>query len=107
MAALEGVHPETAGGVTIAAAEAARERGIIRDGDEVVILLTGNGLKTPGAATFDIESRPAERGRPGLAPVIARPLLCLRSLVRRMTGRRRPIGTHGGFCSCPRRVAAR
>ena len=71
VAALEGLHPETAGGVTIAAAEAARERGIIRDGDEVVILPTGNGLKTPDAATFDIEPRPAERGRPGLAPVIA------------------------------------
>jgi threonine synthase len=71
VAALEGLHPETAGGVTIAAAQAARARGVIDDGDEVVILLTGNGLKTPDAATFDIESRPAERGRPGLAPVIA------------------------------------
>jgi threonine synthase len=71
VAALEGLHPETAGGVTIAAAEAARAAGIIRDGDEVVVLLTGNGLKTPDAATHDVESRPATRGRPGLAPVIA------------------------------------
>ena len=70
MAALEGLHPETAGGVTIAAAQAARERGVIRDGDEVVVLLTGNGLKTPDAATFDVEALPARRGRPGLAPVI-------------------------------------
>ena len=71
VAALEGLHPETAGGVTIAAAEAARARGVIRNGDEVVVLLTGNGLKTPDAAMFDIESQPAERGRPGLAPVLA------------------------------------
>ena len=35
------------------------------------MLLTGNGLKTPDAATYDVETLPAERGRPGLAPVIA------------------------------------
>jgi threonine synthase len=71
VAALEGLHPETAGGVTIGAAEAALARGVISPEDEVVVLLTGNGLKTPDAATFDVEARPAERGRPGLAPVIA------------------------------------
>ena len=70
VAALEGLHPETAGGVTIAAAQAARERGIIREGDEVVVLLTGNGLKTPDAATFDVQALPARRGLPGLAPVL-------------------------------------
>jgi len=70
VAALEGLHPETAGGVTIAAAQAARARGVIRDGDEVVVLLTGNGLKTPDAATFDVEALPARRGLPGLAPVL-------------------------------------
>ena len=69
-AALEGVYTETAGGVTIAAAEAARRNGTIHDGDEVVALLTGNGLKTPDAVTFGIETRPAEPGRPGLTPVI-------------------------------------
>ena len=52
VAALEGIYPETAGGVTLAAAEAARQRGVIRDGDVVVALLTGNGLKTPDARTF-------------------------------------------------------
>ena len=71
VAALEGIHPETAGGVTIAAAEAARARGVIRDGDEVVVLLTGNGLKTPDAAGHALEAQPARRGQPGLAPVIA------------------------------------
>jgi threonine synthase len=49
VASLEGIYPETAGGVTLAAVRAARERGVIGDGDEVVALLTGNGLKTPDA----------------------------------------------------------
>jgi threonine synthase len=64
VARLEGIFPETAGGVTLAAVDAARRRGVIRDGDEVVALLTGNGLKTPDARTL---------GQPdgvGLAPVL-------------------------------------
>ena len=51
-AATEGIFVETAGGVTVAAIEAARRRGTIRDGDEVVALLTGNGVKTPDARSF-------------------------------------------------------
>ena len=70
VAALEGIYPETAGGVTLAAAEAARRRGIIRPGDEVVALLTGNGLKTPDAVRFGVEAVPARPGQPGLAPII-------------------------------------
>jgi len=70
VARLEGIYPETAGGVTLAAAAAARRRGVIRDGDEVVVLVTGNGLKAPDARSFGLETRPAEPGRPGLAPVI-------------------------------------
>jgi threonine synthase len=69
-ATLEGIYAETAGGVTIAAVEAARRRGTIRPGDEVVALLTGNGLKTPDAVRFGVEPRPAAPGRPGLTPVI-------------------------------------
>jgi threonine synthase len=69
-ARLEGIYPETAGGVTIAAAEAARRRGVIRPGDEVVALITGNGLKTPDAFRHGVEPRPAEPGVPGLAPAI-------------------------------------
>ncbi|HEY2888401.1 MAG TPA: threonine synthase [Candidatus Limnocylindrales bacterium] len=69
-ARLEGIYPETAGGVTIAAAEAARLRGVIRPGDEVVALITGNGLKTPDAFRYGVEARPAEPGLPGLAPAI-------------------------------------
>ena len=69
-ATLEGIYTETAGGVTLAAAEAARRRGVIRDGDEVVALLTGNGLKTPDAIRLGTTTREAAPGRPGLAPVL-------------------------------------
>jgi threonine synthase len=55
VAATEGIFVETAGGVTVAAAAQARAAGIIRDGDEVVALLTGNGLKTPDARRFGAE----------------------------------------------------
>jgi threonine synthase len=40
--------------VTVAAVEAARRRGVIRDGDEVVAILSGNGVKTPDARRFGV-----------------------------------------------------
>jgi threonine synthase len=73
VARLEGLYPETAGGVTLGAVAAARRRGIIREGDEVVALLTGNGLKTPDARTLGMpaaDAGGARPGQPGLAPVI-------------------------------------
>ena len=71
LAALEGIFTESAGGVTIAAVEAARRRGVIRDGDEVVALVTGNGMKTPDARRVGIaEDGAARPGEPGLAPVL-------------------------------------
>jgi threonine synthase len=70
VARLEGIYVETAGGVTAAAAAAARRRGVIRDGDEVVAILTGNGLKTPDARQLGSPDGPATAGRPGLAPAI-------------------------------------
>ena len=70
VAALEGIFTETAGGVTVAAAAAARRRGVIRDHDEVVLLLTGNGLKTPDARRLGQKDSPARPGHAGLAPVI-------------------------------------
>ena len=73
VARLEGLYPETAGGVTLGAVAAARRRGVIRDGDEVVALLTGNGLKTPDARTLGVppaDAGGARPGQPGLAPVI-------------------------------------
>ncbi len=70
VARLEGIYPETAGGVTLAAAAAARRRGVIRPGDEVVALVTGNGLKTPDARTFGRADGVARPGQAGLAPSI-------------------------------------
>ena len=70
VARLEGIYPETAGGVTLAAAAAARRRGVIRPGDEVVALLTGNGLKTPDARNLGLGDGVARPGQPGLAPAI-------------------------------------
>jgi len=55
-AANEGIFVETAGGVTVAAVEAARARGVIRDGDEVVAILSGNGVKTPDARRYGAET---------------------------------------------------
>jgi threonine synthase len=75
VARLEGIYPETAGGVTLATVAAARRRGVIGDGDEVVALLTGNGLKTPDARSLGLDAGPLDGGRarpgePGLAPVL-------------------------------------
>jgi len=69
-ARLEGVHVEPAGGVTLAAVAAARRRGVIGDGDEVVALVTGNGLKTPDAFEHGVEPGHAGAGRTGLAPIL-------------------------------------
>src|SRR6266540_923934 len=60
---------------TVAAAQAARGSGVIEADDEVVVLLTGNGLKTPDARTFGLAedaagARRARAGEPGLAPVL-------------------------------------
>jgi threonine synthase len=54
-AANEGIFVETAGGVTVAAVEAARARGVIRPGDEVVAILSGNGVKTPDARRHAVD----------------------------------------------------
>jgi threonine synthase len=69
-ARLEGIHAETAGGVTVAAVAAARRRGVIRDGDEVVAVLSGNGMKTPDARLLRADPGSARPGEGGLAPVI-------------------------------------
>jgi threonine synthase len=49
LARAEGIFTETAGGVTMAALAQARAAGAIGADDEVVALITGNGLKTPDA----------------------------------------------------------
>jgi threonine synthase len=65
LAETEGILTETAGGVTLAALRQAIENGTIKRDDEVVLVITGNGLKTldvivdgeelpePIAPTFD------------------------------------------------------
>jgi threonine synthase len=63
-AANEGIFVETAGGVTVAAVEAARARGVIRDGDEVVAILSGNGVKTPDARRHGLDETPGAGGDP-------------------------------------------
>jgi len=49
LATHEGIFTETAGGVTIAALAQARASGVLTGDEEVVALITGNGLKTPDA----------------------------------------------------------
>jgi threonine synthase len=63
----EGIATETAGGVTVAAAAQARAKGIIRHDEETVVLLTGNGVKTPDARRFGLDGEAAMAGRIGLA----------------------------------------
>ena len=64
VARLEGIYPETAGGVTLAAAAAARRRGVIRHGDEVVALLTGTGSRHPTRGRWGAPTVPRGRVSP-------------------------------------------
>ena len=73
----EGVFAETAGGVTIAGLERALARGLIRSDDEVVALITGNGVKTPDAKWFGLDDGDdvgAVRGPRAGAGGLARPI---------------------------------
>jgi threonine synthase len=51
--------------------EAARRRGVIRDGDEVVAILSGNGLKTPDARRFGLGDEGAWLAEAPQAPIPA------------------------------------
>ena len=51
LAETTGIFTETAGGATVAAALALREAGHLGPRDEVVLCITGNGLKTVEALT--------------------------------------------------------
>ncbi|HEX5000775.1 MAG TPA: threonine synthase [Terriglobia bacterium] len=53
LAETEGLYTETAGGVSVAAARKLVESGKIKPGDLTVIVITGNGLKTPEAAKLE------------------------------------------------------
>ena len=52
LARTTGVFGETATGVTLGALRAAVEAGDVRSRDRVVLLVTGDGLKTPGPVAF-------------------------------------------------------
>jgi len=66
----EGVFAETAGGVTVAGLEQAVRRGLIGPDEEVVALITGNGVKTPDAKWFGVEGESGVRPDGGLASAI-------------------------------------
>ncbi|GMV10314.1 MAG: threonine synthase [Gemmatimonadota bacterium] len=58
LAETTGVFAETAGGVTLAAATKLAERGKLRADDEVVVCLTGHGLKTVEAVQDTLRDAP-------------------------------------------------
>jgi threonine synthase len=76
LAETTGVFAETAGGVTVAAARRLAQAGRLRPEDEVVLCITGNGLKTIEAVRGDLPE----------APVIAPKLRELVALVERTQG---------------------
>src|SRR5439155_5669121 len=57
----EGIFAETAGGVTVAVARKLIEQGRIPRDEEIVLCVTGNGLKTQDAIA-DVVERPAVIG---------------------------------------------
>ena len=56
LAETEGILTETAGGVTVAALRKAIERGVIGPEDEVVLVISGNGLKTLDVLEADVRA---------------------------------------------------
>jgi threonine synthase len=58
LAETEGIFTETAGGVTLAALRRAIAEGSIRRDEEVVLVITGNGLKTLDVLADDFDSLP-------------------------------------------------
>jgi threonine synthase len=55
LAETEGILTETAGGVTLAALQAAIHGGTVKPADETVLVITGNGLKTLDAIVGDAD----------------------------------------------------
>jgi threonine synthase len=58
LAQTAGVFAETAGGVTVAAAKKLAREGALRASDEVVLCITGNGLKTIEATASTLQAAP-------------------------------------------------
>jgi threonine synthase len=59
LAETEGIFAETAGGVTVAAAEKLIREGRIRRGETTVLSITGNGLKTTDALAGEFAAEDA------------------------------------------------
>jgi threonine synthase len=68
---LEGIQAETAGGVTVSAARQARESGVLDPDEQVVVLITGNGVKTPDARRFGLDGSVSLGAGGGVAAPIA------------------------------------
>jgi len=68
---LEGIQAETAGGVTVSAARQARESGVLHPDEQVVVLITGNGVKTPDARLFGLDGSVSLGAGGGVAAPIA------------------------------------
>src|SRR5947209_7499242 len=69
LAETTGVFGETAAGATLAALQIALERGDIRDDDHVVVLVSGDGLKTPEPVSRRLDPLAIE---PNVASVLER-----------------------------------
>jgi len=65
LAETTGVFAETAGGVTVAAAKKLAAEGRLKRGDEVVLCITGNGLKTVEAVTSALPPAPVIAAKMG------------------------------------------
>lgn len=63
LAETTGVFTETAGGVTVAAAAALARDGVLAPDDEVVLCITGNGLKTPDVVADTVADAPVVNAR--------------------------------------------
>ena len=66
---LEGIQAETAGGVTVSAARQARDSGVLGADEETVVLVTGNGVKTPDARQFGVDADADAAGGGVAAPI--------------------------------------
>jgi threonine synthase len=61
LAETQGIFTETAGGVTVAVARRLVRQGRLNPDESTVLVITGNGLKTPGAVSGGLEERAAIR----------------------------------------------
>ena len=61
LAETQGIFTETAGGVTVAVAQKLARQGGLNPDESTVLVITGNGLKTPGAVSGGLEETAAIR----------------------------------------------